>query len=444
MRLPKRINRNLMKPIAKVENLSKQYELGIRGAFDTTLRDALAGILRSPLKVFSRRNRNDRQTFWALRDVSFEVEPGEVVGIIGRNGAGKSTLLKILSRVTKPTGGQVELYGRTNSLLEVGTGFHPELTGRENIFVNGAILGMKRREIEWKFDEIVAFAGIDEFLDTAVKHYSSGMYARLAFSVAAHLDSEILIIDEVLSVGDAEFQKKCLGKVTDAARAGRTIFFVSHNMAAVENLCRRGIVLEKGKLTFIGKQTEAISHYLAKADKNLKMDLSLHADRAGSGEVRVTAIEIRDSRGVHIAAATSGQDIDICFRFETAPGYKKKNVMMGFMVRTYMDVPVFLQHNRLTRDQWNALPPKGIFVCRIRRLPLPPSSYRLGFSVMFDDEYLDRIDDAGELIVTDGDFYGSGEVPPVSHGCCLVDAEWRLLDSESAEAFEIKKAELEA
>jgi lipopolysaccharide transport system ATP-binding protein len=433
-----------MKPIAKVENLSKQYQLGNRGAFDTTLRDALGEILRSPRKVFSRRNRNERKMFWALRDVSFEVEPGEVVGIIGRNGAGKSTLLKILSRVTKPTGGQVELYGRTNSLLEVGTGFHPELTGRENIFVNGAILGMKRREIERKFDEIVAFAGIDEFLDTAVKHYSSGMYARLAFSVAAHLDSEILIIDEVLSVGDADFQKKCLGKVTDAARAGRTIFFVSHNMAAVENLCRRGIVLEKGKVTFIGKQTEAISHYLAKADKNLKMDFSQSEDRAGSGEVRVTAIEIRDTRGVHLDAAASGQDIDICFHFETAPNFKKRNVMMGFMVRTYWDVPVFLQHNRLTRDQWNALPPKGVFVCRIRRLPLPPTSYRLGFSVMYDDEYLDRIDDACELIVTDGDFYGSGEVPPVSHGCCLVDAEWRLLDSASAAVFGAEKAELEA
>ncbi|HLM01756.1 MAG TPA: ABC transporter ATP-binding protein [Pyrinomonadaceae bacterium] len=433
-----------MKPIAKVENLSKQYQLGNRAAPETTLRDALAGILRAPLDVFSRRNRDERRKFWALRDVSFEVEPGEVVGIIGRNGAGKSTLLKILSRVTKPTGGQIELYGRTNSLLEVGTGFHPELTGRENIFVNGAILGMKRREIERKFDEIVAFAGIDEFLDTAVKHYSSGMYARLAFSVAAHLDSEILIIDEVLSVGDAEFQKKCLGKVGEAACAGRTIFFVSHNMAAVENLCRRGIVLEKGKVTFIGKQTGAISHYLAKADKNLKMDLSGHADRIGSGEVRVTAIEIRDTRGVHLAAAASGQDIDVCFHFETAPGYKKKNVTMSFMVRTYWDVPVFLQHNRLTRDQWKVLPPKGVFVCRIRRLPLPPSNYRLGFSVMYDEEYLDRIDDASELIVTSGDFYGSGEVPPISHGCCLVDAQWRLLDSGSAEIFETEKAETES
>ncbi|HEX8734982.1 MAG TPA: ABC transporter ATP-binding protein [Pyrinomonadaceae bacterium] len=433
-----------MKPIAKVENLSKLYRLGNRAAPETTLKEALGKILRSPLDVFSRRKQSERKTFWALRNVSFEAMPGEVVGIIGRNGAGKSTLLKILSRVTQPTGGQIDLYGRTNSLLEVGTGFHPELTGRENIFINGAILGMKRAEIKRRFDEIVAFAGIDEFLDTAVKHYSSGMYARLAFSVAAHLDSEILIIDEVLSVGDAEFQKKCLGKVTDAARAGRTIFFVSHNMAAIENLCRRGIVLEKGEVTFIGKQTEAISHYLAKTDKNLRMDFSGRTDRAGSGEVRVTAVEIRDARGATITTAASGQDVDICFHFETQPDFRKKNVTMGFMVRTYLDAPVFLQHNRLTRDQWNAaLPPRGIFVCRIRRLPLPPSSFRLGFSVMCDDEYLDRIDDAGELIVTDGDFYGSGEVPPLTHGCCLVDAEWRLLDSGAAEIFAAKKAELE-
>lgn len=427
-----------MKPIARIENLSKQYKLGTRAASYRTLGDVFSKIIRLPLNVFSSPKLNGHKSFWALRDVSFEVEPGEVLGIIGRNGAGKSTLLKILSRVTKPTAGSVELYGRTNSLLEVGTGFHPELTGRENIFLNGSILGMKHAEIKRRFDEIVAFAEIDQFLDTAVKYYSSGMYARLAFAVAAHLDSEILIIDEVLSVGDTQFQKKCLGKVNDAAKAGRTIFFVSHNLAAVENLCRRGIVLEKGKVTFLGKQTEAISHYLTKADTNSGMDFSDRDDRIGSGEVRVTAIEIKDSSGQTVDTATCGQEIDICFHFETAPDYKKSNVMIGFMVRTYLDVPVFLQHNRLTRNHWDALPPRGTFVCRIRRLPLPPASYRLGFSVMCDNEYLDRIDDAGELIVTDGDFYGSGEVPPLTHGCCLVDAEWRLLDSEAAETEKVK------
>lgn len=430
-----------MKPIAKIENLSKQYQLGRRAAPYTTVRESFSKVLRSPLAAFFP-PRRAAESFWALRAVDFAVEPGEVVGIIGRNGAGKSTLLKILSRVTEPTSGRVELYGRTNSLLEVGTGFHPELTGRENIFVNGAILGMKRGEIKRRFDEIVAFAEIDDFLDTAVKHYSSGMYMRLAFAVAAHLDSEILIIDEVLAVGDQQFQKKCLGKVGDAAKAGRTIFFVSHNMAAVENLCRSAIVLESGKVTFTGSQTDAVAHYLKKADASAGMDFSRRTDRSGSGEVRVTGAEIKDARGFGIDIATCGQDIDVCFQYETTPGYKKTDVIIGFMVRTYLDVPVFLQHNRLTGDDWERLPPKGTFVCRIRRLPLPPSNYRIGFSVMRGGEYLDRIDDAGALVVADGDFYGSGTVPPLTHGCCLVDADWRLLDENSAEVAGSKQVKL--
>lgn len=419
-----------MKPIIKVENLSKQYKIGIRPATYTTLRETVSKMARSPLEILSRRNRSEPDLFWALRNVSFEVEPGEIVGIIGRNGAGKSTLLKILARVTEPTEGRIELFGHANSLLEVGTGFHPELTGRENIFVNGAILGLKNFEIKRLFDEIVAFAEVEKFLDTAVKHYSSGMYMRLAFSVAAHLNPDILIIDEVLSVGDQQFQKKCLGKVQDVARSGRTVLFVSHNMAAVENLCQRGVVLEQGKVIFVGEQTRAISHYLESVNTNFDSNLEGHTDRTGSGEVRVNAVEIKDLDGNLLYNVMSGQDVDIYFHFETLQNYQRSNVIMGFMVRTYFDVPVFLQHNRLTRDNWNSLPSAGAFVCRIRRLPLPPASYRLGLSVMCDDEYLDRIDDASELIVIEGDFYGTGEVPPITHGCCLVNAEWRLLDSD--------------
>lgn len=418
-----------MKPIIKVENLSKQYKLGVRSAPYTTLRETFSKIARSPLKILSEKKQKKNDSFWALRDVSFEVAPGEIVGIIGRNGAGKSTLLKILARVTEPTEGRIELYGHTNSLLEVGTGFHPELTGRENIFVNGAILGLKRFEIKRLFDEIVQFAEIEKFLDTAVKHYSSGMYMRLAFSVAAHLNPDILIIDEVLSVGDQQFQKKCLGKVRDVAKAGRTVLFVSHNMAAVENLCQRGVVLEKGKVTYVGEQTRAISRYLENINKNVDSNFKERPDRIGSGEMRVTKIEIKDTDGNPLYNTMCGQDIDIHFRFERAENYLKSNVIIGFMVRNYLDAPVFLQHNRLTRNNWSYLPQRGVFVCRIRRLPLPPSNYRFGFSVMCDDEYLDRIDDAIELTVIEGDFYGSGEVPPITHGCCLVDAEWRLLDS---------------
>src|SRR5258707_5219817 len=233
-----------MKPIIKVEGLSKQYRIGVRQESFATLRDAIAGAVRAPLNRLRRNGHSANNTIWALKDVGFEVAPGEALGIIGRNGAGKSTLLKLLSRITEPTTGEVELYGRVGSLLEVGTGFHPELTGRENIFLNGAVLGMRRAEIARKFDEIVAFAEVDEFLDTPVKHYSSGMYMRLAFAVAAHLEPEILVIDEVLAVGDAQFQKKCLGKMEDVSKnEGRTVLFVSHNMGAIKSLCTTSIIL---------------------------------------------------------------------------------------------------------------------------------------------------------------------------------------------------------
>ncbi len=221
-----------------------------------------------------------------------------MLGIIGRNGAGKSTLLKILSRITKPTTGSADVYGRVGSLLEVGTGFHPELTGRENVFLNGAILGMSRREIQRRFDEIVAFAEIEQFLDTPVKRYSSGMYMRLAFAVAAHLDPEILIVDEVLAVGDAEFQKKCLGKMSDVAHSGRTVLFVSHNMAAVQQLCTRGLVLEQGNTIFQGQADEAIDYYLKSGAENVAVtDLSKREDRKGEGTLQFTAVEVCDKRG---------------------------------------------------------------------------------------------------------------------------------------------------
>lgn len=251
-----------MKPIIKVENLSKQYRLGGEQKPYSTLRESLSDAARLPLKAFQRRRESADNSFWALRDINFEVMPGEVIGIIGRNGAGKSTLLKILSRITEPTEGKIELYGRVASLLEVGTGFHPELTGRENIFLNGAILGMRREEIAKKFDEIVAFAEIEKFLDTAVKHYSSGMYVRLAFAVAAHLEPEILVVDEVLAVGDSEFQKKCLGKMDEVSKTGRTILFVSHQMGTIAQLCQRSILLQQGVVVMNDRTNVVIEHYI--------------------------------------------------------------------------------------------------------------------------------------------------------------------------------------
>jgi lipopolysaccharide transport system ATP-binding protein len=256
-----------MRPIIRIDNLSKRYHIGTsaahRGALRyTTLRESLVRAAGAPFKRLSRGGRAGDETIWALKDVGFEVMPSEVIGIIGANGSGKSTLLKVLSRVTEPTTGRVELYGRIASLLEIGTGFHPDLTGKENIYLNGAVLGMKRREIASKFDEIVAFAEIDKFLDTSVKHYSSGMYLRLAFAVAAHLDPDILIVDEVLAVGDANFQKKCLGKMDDVTKSGRTVLFVSHAMEMIAQLCERTIFMKDGRVDRIGPSREVINHYL--------------------------------------------------------------------------------------------------------------------------------------------------------------------------------------
>ncbi|HZI16997.1 MAG TPA: ABC transporter ATP-binding protein [Pyrinomonadaceae bacterium] len=418
-----------MKPIVRVEKVSKAYRLGARRAARATLSEALARSARAPLGIFGR-GRPEPETFWALRDVSFEVYPGEVVGVIGRNGAGKSTLLKILSRIVEPTAGRVELYGRLTSLLEVGTGFHPDLTGRENIFLNGAILGLRRREVGRRLDEIVAFAEVERFLDTPVKHYSSGMYTRLAFAVAAHLEPEILVVDEVLSVGDAQFQKKCLGLMGGAAQEGRTVLFVSHNMAAVSNLCRRGLLLEGGAVAYAGSQTEAVTRYLRNPLAGAH-SLRDRTDRAGDGRARVVALEVRDTRGAALDVVASGQDVDIYLHYESAPGFDASRVTAGLCVKTQLDVPVFLQHSRLTRDSWVSPPRRGAFVCRIPRLPLPPATYSVTFSLMRDGEYLDAMDSAFNLNVTDGDFFGSGEVPPASHGCCLVDARWRVETSES-------------
>src|ERR1700728_4521495 len=267
--------------LISIDKLGKKYLIDHRSERPRykSLRDAIANGSRAALSRFIPNGRTSpRHTvedFWALKDVSFDVKQGEVIGIIGRNGAGKSTLLKILSRITEPTSGRVEIRGRVASLLEVGTGFHPELTGRENIFLNGSILGMARAEIKKKFDEIVAFAEVEKFLDTPVKRYSSGMYVRLAFAVAAHLEPEILIVDEVLAVGDAEFQKKCLGKMEDVSKGGRTVLFVSHNMEAVRRMCPRGIVLNQGRVEMVGSIKEAIDCYLKqKASQNPIVDLS--------------------------------------------------------------------------------------------------------------------------------------------------------------------------
>ncbi|MFM7439647.1 MAG: polysaccharide ABC transporter ATP-binding protein, partial [Snowella sp.] len=343
--------------VIEVENLSKKYIIGRQKQERyTALRDVIADGAKSFWRSLSGGGSGipqNKEEFWALKDVSFEVKQGEAIGIIGRNGAGKSTLLKILSRITEPTTGRIKIRGRVASLLEVGTGFHPELTGRENIFLNGSILGMSRAEIKAKFDEIVDFAEVEKFLDTPVKFYSSGMYVRLAFAVAAHLEPEILVVDEVLAVGDAAFQKKCLGKMGDVAeKEGRTVLFVSHNMVAVEKLCQRGIVLHQGNFRFIGNQSNAINYYLSHWSEG-KVSLKDREDRKGTGEIQVISIEIKDENSHYLDIVKSGQTIDIFLHYEIAMSIKPSQVLAGISCKTNLDIPVFLHHNRLTQNDFS-------------------------------------------------------------------------------------------
>ena len=348
-----------MPPAVRVVNLSKQYRIGeARGKVEyRTLRDLLTrGWRRKPTS-----------TIWALQDVSFEVPRGQVVGLIGHNGAGKSTLLKILARVTRPTRGYAELYGRVGSLLEVGTGFHPELTGRENIYLNGAILGMSKAEIDRKFDEIVAFAEVEQFIDTPVKFYSSGMYLRLAFAVAAHLEPEILLVDEVLAVGDAAFQRKCLGKMGDVAREGRTVIFVSHNMSAILHLTQRTLVLQKGRVVFDGPSADAVDFYLAsgfrRAGERRWTDEDLPTD---TGPFRPLALRVKDPRGRVTDTVRATEDFTI--EWEYALTQSIRGLRVGLYLLTTRGEYVFTSFDVDDLDmyrRWEERPP-GRYVSRCR------------------------------------------------------------------------------
>ena len=310
-----------MKPIIRATSVSKQYQLGARYNRYTTLRDTIAEAVKTPLKRFKSNQANG--VVQALQDVTFEIAAGEVMGIIGRNGAGKSTLLKVLARITQPSAGRIEMYGRVASLLEVGTGFHPELTGRENIYLNGAIMGMARAEIRRKFDEIVAFSEVENFIDTPVKHFSSGMYLRLAFAVAAHLDPEILLVDEVLAVGDARFQRKCLDKMEDVRQAGRTVIFVSHNMPAVTRLCPRTILLEDGKVSFDGPSHEAVGLYLGSGTRtNASRQWKDLSTAPGNNIVRLCSIHVRSEDGQICESIDIRSPVGVEMEFEVLePGH---------------------------------------------------------------------------------------------------------------------------
>lgn len=355
---------------------------------------------------------------WALKDVSFDVQAGEVVGLIGRNGAGKSTLLKILSRIVTPTTGHAVLRGRVGSLLEVGTGFHPDLTGRENIFLNGAILGMRRAEIRRAFDDIIAFAEIERFLDTPVKRYSSGMYVRLAFAVAAHLNPEVLLVDEVLAVGDIQFQRKCLGKMGDVAKSGRTVLFVSHNMAAVEGLCQRGIVLDSGRVAFDGPVDAALRHYLAASGTNELPNLAARTDRSGSGRLRFTAVRFRTPDGP-VTTFLTGQDLRLEIDYEAPSELRHVSVSVPFLTR--LGQPAFMAWTRMLNADFERLPPHGTILLDIPRLPLRGGGYTVNLWCEVNGHLADWVRDAARFEVLDGDYFGTGRTPPPAYGLVVVD-----------------------
>ncbi len=359
-------------PAILVERLSKRYSIGRLKSQDDGLRHAAESLLRAPFRAFRKRNpeTSGEEDFWALRDVGFEVKRGEVLGIIGRNGAGKSTLLKILSRITEPTQGKIEIEGRVASLLEVGTGFHPELTGRENIFLNGAILGMSRLEIKSKFDEIVAFSEIEQFIDTPVKRYSSGMYVRLAFAVAAHLEPEILIVDEVLAVGDATFQQKCLGKMESVGRSGRTILFVSHNINAVMALCTRAIVLRKGSLIFSGDVQGALAHYGSSAAVGDYFEFA-----AEPGEQRQPYL-----RSMRIVGGTNGlltAQSELSVEFEIDPATPLPRPRLGFALNNSRRERVMAVATWLGPDEAPAMRQKTLVRFHFSLPPLVPGRYTI-------------------------------------------------------------------
>ena len=421
-----------------LDGISKRYHIGKQKDKNRSVQDVLSGAVLGPFRRARRLLSKDgpgaadlEETFWALRDVSFDVNHGQIVGIIGRNGAGKSTLMKILSRITEPTEGSGEINGRVGSLLEVGTGFHPELTGRENLFLNGAILGMRKAEIESKFDEIVAFAEIDKFIDTPVKHYSSGMYVRLAFAVAAHLEPEILLVDEVLAVGDAAFQKKCLGKMSEVSKGGRTVILISHNMAAVENLCHKGIVIEQGRVTFSGDMNSAIQRYLQRnalsknGERSHIVDLTQMPGRSKKSKARLKRLELfSEGRPVN-GQLRMGAPLTAFIRFELEDPTSSVNACFAF--DTLFGQRLFTAHSVFEpQNNWGLRSGEQLFVCEIPSLTLVPGEYKIKLGLDVQNSEADLVDDAARLTILESDFYGTGRVP--WNGTFVLKHRWQLMD----------------
>lgn len=423
--------------VISVKGLSKRYRVGVKEvSHDSLLQSALHSI-KAPfrgyhkLKQLTHFTKEDETVFWALRDINFEVKQGEVMGIIGHNGAGKSTLLKILSRITEPTSGEIKIKGRVSALLEVGTGFHPDLTGRDNVYMNGTILGMTKKEIDQRFDEIIEFSGVEKHVDTPVKFYSSGMKVRLGFAVAAHLEPEILIVDEVLSVGDIGFQRKCLGKMNEVASSGRTVIFVSHNMAAVENLCTSGCLLDHGKMSIQDKIETVINNYVHsfRVEKN---DFFLgEVKRLGTGQVNIVGFTVANREGSEITAVQIGDDLVLEFHYKS--NLPVRNLNVGFSILSVdteqMLVNFYSSYVGQTFDLTNS---KGKLSCIIENISLSPGRYIIKAQLLENGSVVDYpVKGVGYLDILEGDYYGTGvksnsltrDQPPF-----LIKGKWTLVN----------------
>jgi lipopolysaccharide transport system ATP-binding protein len=436
-----------MSDVIHIDHLSKQYRLGVisgRRLVDDVNRwwaklrskpDPLSRIGPRPKRNSAGQNGNG-DTVWALNDVSFEVKQGDVLGIIGRNGAGKSTLLKILSRVTAPTRGEVRVMGRIASLLEVGTGFHPELTGRENIFLNGAILGMTRAELRGKFDEIVDFSGVEKFIDTPVKRYSSGMYVRLAFSVAAHLEPEILIVDEVLAVGDASFRQKCLGKMQNVNRSeGRTVLFVSHDMASIDAICNRGVVLESGKVAFDGSTSEAVNHHVRSRALDAVVNDLEDRTRLGNGEARILGIRFEDDEGNLRTHFRMGEPVNIIVRADFFEAIENPTFAINLLTDTGTLATACLS----SHYGFKMGVVKGLveYRMRIESLSLYPRSYIVEPYVADTSglSNLDWVRDAASFVVTLGPDFMVNPIVNKHHGIMYIRSQWDARQVSEDDSF---------
>jgi len=410
--------------VIKVENIGKNYKIGKKEKY-LSLRDSIANAIKLPYEILAGKKSLKKSDFWALKNVSFEVKKGEVVGIIGRNGAGKSTLLKILSRITEPTTGKITLKGRVSSLLEVGTGFHSELTGRENIYLNGAILGMTKKEIDMKFNDIVEFSGIEKFLDTPVKKYSSGMYVRLAFAVAAHLEPEILIVDEVLSVGDAEFQKKCLGKMKDVASSGRTVLFVSHNMAAIENLCGRCILLRDGKIEDIGSTNKIINKYLKMLDKVAEVSIDKRKDRVGNGPLRIIKVYFINKNNLITNNLTAGEKTSIVLELSNKIN-KKSRLQIAIGIDNEKGQRICNFNNDITAEDLIIHTNSKRIICSISNLPFTEGRYFITTFIKINEEISDWVSNASTFNVISEKVFLKGKPQYKNQGNVLIKHNWTI------------------